>query len=102
MYFEITQFNEEYWKNVESNLTMFFKSYLWPILLGITEIYVSRNCNIVLLNQEEINENEEEQHNSVQCDRCCLWYHLGCEHLTIKEAENLPDEWFCGSCLITT
>ena len=25
--------------------------------------------------------------------RCFLWYHLRCEHLTMKEAENLPHEY---------
>lgn len=60
MYFGIIQFNKELWKNVKSNLLMFFKSYLCPILLGIREIYVCRKCNNVLRNQEEINENEED------------------------------------------
>ena len=72
IYFEIIQFNEKHWKNVESNLLMFFRSYLCPILFIIRKIYVYGKCNNVLLNQKEIDENEEKQHNSVQCDRCFL------------------------------
>ena len=72
MDFETIQFNEEHWKNVESNLSKFFKSYLCPILLSFREIYVCGKCSNVLFNQEEIDENEEEHHNSVQSDRCCL------------------------------
>ena len=46
-------------------------TYVRPILLGIREIYVCGKCN-VLLNQEETDVNEEEQHNSVHRNRCWL------------------------------
>lgn len=78
---------------------MLLKSHLCPIL-SISEKLMSVGNN-VLLNQQETNENEDKQHNSVQCDRCWLWYHLSCEYLTIKEAENLSHEWFRESCLVT-
>ena len=47
---------------------MFFKSYLAPSF-WVSEKFMFVGIIIhVLLSQEEINENEEEQHNSVQCD----------------------------------
>ena len=65
MYFGIIHFSKEHWKNVESDLSMFFKNYLCPILLGTSEKVMFVEIVNVLLNQEEIDENEEEQHNSV-------------------------------------
>ena len=46
---------------------MFFKSYLAPSFWA-SEKFMFVGIVNVLLNQEEINENGEEQHNSVQCD----------------------------------
>ena len=46
---------------------MFFKSYLAPSFWVSEKFMFVRIVN-VLLNQEEINVNEEEKHNSVQCD----------------------------------
>ena len=46
---------------------MFFKSCLAPSF-WVSEKFIFVGIVNVLLNQEEINENEEELHNSVQCD----------------------------------
>ena len=98
---EIIPFDDSYWQKVESNLILFFKSYVCPVLLNIKELYLCGKCDKVLPDQTEIDEKEEEEQNSVQCDRCSLWYHLKCEHLSVAEAEKLPDEWYCESCLLS-
>ena len=48
-------------------LNLIYQCYLAPSF-WVSDKFMFVGIVNVLLNQEEINENEEEQHNSVQCD----------------------------------
>ena len=87
---------------LEKNLTIFFKGYICPVLLGLKEIVFCGVCDNVLLESHEISEKEEQNFNSVQCNSCQLWYHLKCENLSVTEAENLPEKWLCASCIMAS
>ena len=102
MMIEEIKFDDAHWGKVEQNLVIFFKGYVCPVLLGLKQIFFCPTCDVVLLEPQEISEKEEQDLNSVQCDRCQLWYHLKCQNLSVAEAENLPEEWLCTSCIITS
>ena len=102
MMIEEIKFDDAHWGKVEQNLVIFFKGYVCPVLLGLKLIFFCPTCDVVLLEPQEISEKEEQDLNSVQCDRCQLWYHLKCQNLSVAEAENLPEEWLCTSCIITS
>jgi hypothetical protein len=101
MFVEVINTDEVLWEKVERNLAIFFKAYVCPILLDIKQLYCCGTCEGILLNENEISEKEEQDHNSINCDHCMLWFHLKCQKITVKEAEKLPDEWHCDSCLLS-
>ena len=85
----------------EWSLSIFFRSYICPILLGYKEWSFCVKCEKVLLEQNEIEKGQDEiDHNSIQCDQCMCWYHYKCQALQLKDANTLGgDNWHCNLCL---
>ena len=51
---ELTEPNDPHYQNVERSLSIFFRSYICPILLGYKELSFCAKCDKVLLEQNEI------------------------------------------------
>ena len=82
--------------NVVNNITLFYKSFVLPCLLGYRDIFECPRCSKVILEEDEISDSEKE--NSICCDSCTTWWHLPCADLTMHLADEL-DYWVCQSCL---
>ena len=97
---ELIEPNDTHYQNVENLLSIFFRSHIFPILLGYKELSFCAKCAKVLLEQNEIEKGQDEiDHNSVQCDHCMCWYHYRCQALQLKDVEALVDNWYCNLCL---
>ena len=79
-----------------NNITLFYKSFVLPSLLGYRDIFDCPKCNKVILEEDEIGDSAKE--NSICCDTCGTWWHLPCADLTMSTADAL-DSWVCQSCL---
>ena len=92
---ELIEPNDIHYQNVERSLSIFFRSYICPILLGYKELSFCAKCAKVLLEQNEIEKGQDEiDHNSIQCDQCMCWYRYRCQTPQLKDAEALGDNWF--------
>ena len=87
----------EFCLNVVNNITLFYKSFVLPCLLGYRDIFECPKCNKVILEEDEISDSANE--NSICCDSCGTWWHLPCADLTMNVADAL-DSWVCQSCLV--
>ena len=96
---ESITFDKDHWLKVAVNLEVFFKSFVCPALLFIKPLVYCAYCDKILLQENEIDSSEEDQLNSIQCDKCGCWFQLKCENLTVKDASLLDDEWVCSCCL---
>ncbi|XP_015780693.1 PREDICTED: uncharacterized protein LOC107358609 [Acropora digitifera] len=95
--YERVEFNREYFRVVLNNVTLFYKTYVLPVLLGYRDIYQCPKCDKVILEEPEITDMSVE--NSVCCDTCSTWWHLPCANLLEDAAESL-ESWMCPSCLV--
>ena len=95
-FYEQVQLDNEFCLNVVNNITLFYKSFVLPCLLGYRDIYDCPKCNKVILEEDEISNSEKE--NSICCDTCSTWWHLQCADLTMSIADSL-ESWVCTSCL---
>ena len=86
----------EFCLNVANNITLFYKSFVLPCLLGYRDIFDSPKCNEVILEEDEISSSAKE--NSICCYTCSTWCHLQCADLTMTIADSL-ESWVCQSCL---
>ena len=86
----------EFCLNVVNNITLFYKSFVLPCLLGYRDIFDCPKCNKVVLEEDEIGDSTKE--NSICCDACGTWWHLPRADLTMSTADAL-DSWVCQSCL---
>ena len=93
---QIVKFNEQLWNKVNTNLELFYKSFVCPALLEFKPIAYCGNCDTVLLEESKIEEEEEGELNSIQCDACAAWFHYKCENIT---TETNTSEWDCSKCL---
>lgn len=98
LFMEIVTFDEKHWKNVKTNLEIFYKSFVCPALLEFKPLTYCGSCDNVLLEECEINENEERELISIQCDFCAAWFHYKCENIT---SETDTNEWLCSKCLLS-
>lgn len=96
-FYERVEFDQNFCDGVIGNLTVFYKSYVLPCLLGYRDVFECPKCDKVILEDNEINEPSQE--NSICCDNCNTWWHLLCAGLTNKCATAL-ESWLCFSCLI--
>ena len=92
--------NNSHYQNVERSLSIFFRSYICPILLGYKELSFCAKCEKVIFEQNEIEKGKDEiDHNSIQCDQCMCWYHYKCQALQLKDVNTLGGNWYCNLCL---
>ena len=96
-FFERVELDMEFCLNVVNNITLFYKSFVLPCLLGYRDIFECPKCNKVILEEDEISDSANE--NSICCDSCGTWWHLPCADLTMNVADAL-DSWVCQSCLV--
>ena len=94
--YERVELDLDFCLNVVNNITLFYKSFVLPCLLGYRDIFECPKCNKVILEEDEISVSATE--NSVCCDSCSTWWHLPCADLTMNAA-NALDSWVCQSCL---
>ena len=94
--YERVELDIEFCLSVVNNITLFYKSFVLPCLLGYREIFECPKCAKVILEADEISDLSNE--NSVCCDSCSTWWHLPCAKLTVHVADTL-DLWLCQSCL---
>ena len=95
--YETIQFDAAYCSRVVNNLTLFYKTYVLPCMLGYRDILLCPKCEKVILEKEEINQPAAES--SICCSTCGTWWHLPCAGITQLCAESL-DSWLCFSCLV--
>ena len=95
-YYERVELDMEFCLNVVNNITLFYKSFVLPCLLGYRDIFDCPKCNKVILEEDEIGDSAKE--NSICCDTCSTWWHLPCADLTMSTADAL-DSWVCQNCL---
>ncbi|CAH3151806.1 unnamed protein product, partial [Porites lobata] len=81
-----TQMQAQMWVFV-NNITLFYKSFVLPCLLGYRDIFECPKCDKVILESDEISDSANE--NSVCCDRCSTWWHLPCAELSVNSADAL-------------
>ena len=62
---ELIKPNDPYYQNVERSLSIFFRSYICPILLGYKELSFCAKCEKVVLEQNEIEKGQNEIDNSI-------------------------------------
>lgn len=96
-FYEKIDFDPAFCDNLVVNLTVFYKSYVLPCLLGYRSLRQCLKCEKVILEEQEIN--QPAQDNSICCDKCGTWWHLQCAGLTTQCAESL-DSWLCFGCLV--
>jgi len=77
----------EFCLNVVNNITLFYKSFVLPCLLGYRDIFHCLKCNKVILEEEEISDSAKE--NSICRDTCSTRWHLPCADLTMSTADAL-------------
>ena len=65
---QLVKSDEELWNKVNTNLKLFYKSFVCPALLEFKPIPYCGNCDAVLLEDSEMEEEEEGELNSIQCD----------------------------------
>ena len=73
--YERVEFNREYFSVVLNNITLFYKTYALPVLLGYRDIYQCPKYDKVILEEPEITDMSVES--SICCDTCSTWWHLG-------------------------
>ena len=95
--YEQIQFDKAYTTKVINNLTLFYKAYTLPCMLGYRDIFQCSKCEKVILEEAEINNAATE--NSISCDACSTWWHLPCAGLTEHCIKSL-DSLLCFSCLV--
>lgn len=93
-FIEQVELDQRKWKRLHDAATLFFKGYIFPVLLGERKLCHCPKCNKVVLESEEI-VNAGEQ--SVCCDQCDIWWHWQCAG--INNEEEVPDVFVCPSCI---
>jgi len=94
-FYEVIKYDSNLCVRVVNNITLFYKAYVLPCLLGYRNVYACPKCSKCILEESEMNNPESE--NSVCCDSCSLWWHIDCAGSPDIESE---DEWICNSCLL--
>ena len=81
---KIVKFHGQLWNKVNTNLKLFYKSFVCPTLLEFKPTTFCVNCDTVLLEDSEIEEEKESELDSIQCDTCAAWFHYKCENITTE------------------
>ena len=96
IFVQIVKLDEQLWSKVNANLKLFSTSFACPALLEFKPITHCGNCNTVVLEESDIEEEEEGELNSIQCDTCAAWFQYKCENITTETNTNERD---CSKCL---
>ena len=62
---QIVKFDEQPWNKVNTNLKLFYKSFVCPALLAFRPITYCGNCDTVFLEESQIEEEEEGELNII-------------------------------------
>ena len=89
---ETVAFDNDHWRKVLHNLTIFFKSHVVKHLLGFEELHYCPMCDNFCLPLPEIQAKKEE---NVFCTTCEQYYHLQCLDVTTVEKS---DNYVCPGC----
>ena len=81
---QIVKFDKQLWNKVNTNLKLFHKSFVCPVLLEFKPITFCGNCDTLLLEESEIEEEGEGELNSIQCDTCAAWFYYKYENITTE------------------
>ena len=90
---ERINYDPKFCASTMKRITLFYKAYVLPCLLGYTDVFHCPKCSTVILEEPEINKSDD---NSVKCDNCSAWWHIVCAGLSEEKAS---DPWLCHSCL---
>ena len=91
---EIIEFDNDYWKKVLSNLTIFFKSYVVKHLLGHVELHFCPICDKLCLPPPEVDPKKVKKEESAFCSTCEQHYHVYC----LGENVVIQDYYTCPGC----
>ena len=81
---QIVKLDEQLWNKVNANLKLFSTSFACPALLEFKPITHCGNCNTVVLEESDIEEEEEGELNSTQCDTCAAWFQYKYQNITTE------------------
>ncbi|XP_046864652.1 uncharacterized protein LOC124459175 [Xenia sp. Carnegie-2017] len=95
--YEEIELDMAFMTNVVNNLTIFYKTYVMPCILGYRDLLQCSKCEKVILDEAEINCPATER--SVTCVTCNTQWHLPCAGLTERCLSSI-DSWLCHSCLL--
>lgn len=95
--YEKILFDAAYCESLVNKLTIFYRTYVLPCLLGFRKLLECAKCDKVILQEAEINNPDEER--SITCFSCKTCWHLCCAQLTESTAKTL-DNWLCFNCLV--
>ena len=84
IFVQIVKFDKQLWNKVNTNLKLFHKSFVCPVLLEFKPITFCGNCDTVLLEESKIEEEGEGELNSIQCDACAAWFYYKYENITTE------------------
>lgn len=93
--YEVINYDNDLCLSLVNSITLFYKAYVLPCLLGYRNVYKCPKCNKCILEESEMNNPDSE--NSICCDSCNLWWHIVCVGSTDVESE---DQWLCNSCIL--
>ena len=100
--YEIILFDHTHCDSLVNRLTIFYKTYDLPCLLGFRELQECPQCEKVLLQESEVNNPAEKY--SITCCTCCTSktsWHLCCSQVTETTAKS-SESWLCFGCLADT
>ena len=93
----LVKLDEQLWNKVNTNLKLFCQSFVSPTLFEFKPITYCGNRDTVLHEESKIEEEEEGELNSIQCDTCAA--HYQCENITTEiTTETNTSEWDCSKC----
>ena len=93
--YEKILFDHTHCDSLVNKLTIFYKTYVLPCLLGFRALH----CEKVILQESEVNNPAQEC--SITCCTCKTSWHLSCAHVTESTVKS-SESWLCFSCLADT
>ena len=96
VFVEEIKFDERHWSRVETNLDVFYKTFVCLAILLIRPILFCGKCDKFILQENEILQNEQKDQSKIQCNDCCCYFHKACEQNNFG-SESLS--WVCSLCL---
>ena len=79
-------FDPSHWEKIVTSLSVFFKGYICPVLLGDKDIVYCVECQEALLEINEIKPKERSKDGRIKCDQCNCSYHLKCAEMVPRQS----------------